>query len=260
MCYAKDLLALTSRVGIKKPAELAVESIETPQENWLVMLGQIYYIQKEWVLLTDVLVELIERFNKASYYTMLSSAYGESGEELKSLAVMQLAYTQGLLVREGQLRQLARMYLYHNIPHRAARVLQKGLDDEILEPDLVNLRLLADSWIAAREPENSFDSLDRAAALDDNGDLYMRLGQAYVQKQLWKDADEALGNALERDELKDRGAVHLLRGVARMNREMWKSATASFDAAEKFDDQQVSASQYKRYLQARKQQLEALRS
>ena len=244
----------------RKPAELAVESTETPEENWLRMLGQIYYVQKEYELMANVLEELIERFNKPDYYTQLSGAYAEAGQELKALAVLQLAYTQGLLTKESQIQHLARMELYHSIPYRAANILEKAFNDGLLEGDLDNYKLLADSWIAAREPEKSFQPLTSAAALSENGDLFMRLGQAYVQKQQWKDADEALGKALEYDELKDRGNVHLLRGVARMNLERWKAARASFRAAEKFDASKKSASQYVRYLEARKQQVEALRS
>ena len=77
---------------------------------------------------------------------------------------------------------------------------------------------------------------------------------------VWQEADEALGSALEHRELDDRGTAHLLRGLARMNREMWNEAIASFDAAAKFDDREESALQYKRYLQSRRRQLEALRS
>lgn len=244
----------------RKPAELAIEVSENPQENWLRMLGQIYYMQREYALMANVLEQLIERFNKSEYYKQLSGAYAEAGEEQKALAVLQLAYTQDLLGRDRELRHLAQLYLFHDIPYRAALVLEKGLDDGILEADLDNLKLLADAWIAAREPEKSYEPLGIAAGLAENGDLYMRLGQAYVQKQRWEDADEALGNALDHEDLDDRGNVHLLRGVARMNRESWKAARASFEAAARFDDSKKSAQQYKKYLEARKQQLEALRS
>lgn len=244
----------------RKPAELAIESSDTPDENWLRMLGQIYYVQKEYTLMAEVLEELIERFNKPDYYTQLSGAYAESGEELKALAVLQLAYKQDLLLRESQVQHLARMELYHSIPYRAAIILEKGLNDGILTDDLDNLKLLADSWIAAREPEKAFVPLSSAAGLADNGDLFMRLGQAYVQKQRWKDADKALGNALDHEELKDRGQVHLLRGVARMNLERWKAARTSFKAAAKFEESKTSAEQYVRYLEARRRQVEALRS
>ena len=244
----------------RKPAELAIETSENPAENWLRMLGQIYYSQKEFVLLADVLETLIERYNKPEYYTQLSGAYAESGEELKSLAVLQLAYMQDLLERESQINQLAQLYLYHQIPYRAALVMEKGLTDGLVEPDLNNLRLLADAWIAAREADKAFEPLSKAAALAEDGDLYMRLGQAYVQKQKWEEADAALGNALEHSELKDRGNVHLLRGVARMNREHWDGARASFAAAQKYDDTKKAAAQYKKYLEARKDQLERLRS
>jgi len=258
LCYLNQTPPNVQRA--RRPAELAIEVSPDPQENWLRMLGQIYYMEKEYALMADVLEQLIERFNKADYYKQLSGAYAEAGEEQKALAVLQLAYKQELLLRDRELRHLAQMYLFHDIPYRAALVIEKGLDDGILEPDLENLKLLADAWIAAREPEKSFEPLSIAAGLAEDGDLYMRLGQAYVQKQRWQEADEALGNALDHEELDDRGNVHLLRGVARMNREKWKAAKASFTAAAKFDDTKKSATQYKKYLEARKQQLEALRS
>ena len=258
LCYVN--LSPPNYERARKPAELAVESNDKPEENWLRMLGQIYYVQKEYALMADVLEELIERFNKPDYYTQLSGAYAEAGEELKALAVLQLAYTQNLLRKESQVQHLARMELYHSVPFRAATIVEKGLNDGVLTDDLDNLKLLADSWIAAREPEKAFEPLSAAAALSENGDLFMRLGQAYVQKQRWRDADQALGKALDFKELKDRGQVHLLRGVARMNLERWKSARSSFKAAEKFEESKKSASQYVRYLEARKQQVEALRS
>jgi tetratricopeptide (TPR) repeat protein len=258
LCYVN--LSPPNYERARKPAELAVESNDKPEENWLRMLGQIYYVQKEYALMADVLEELIERFNKPDYYTQLSGAYAEAGDELKALAVLQLAYTQDLLRKESQVQHLARMELYHSVPFRAATIVEKGLNDGILTGDLDNLKLLADSWIAAREPEKAFEPLSEAAALSENGDLFMRLGQAYVQKQRWQDADRALGKALDFKDLKDRGQVHLLRGVARMNLERWKSARSSFLAAEKFEESKKSASQYVRYLEARKQQVEALRS
>ena len=176
----------------RKPAELAVESTETPEENWLRMLGQIYYVQKEYALMANVLEELIERFNKPDYYTQLSGAYAEAGEELKALAVLQLAYTQGLLTKESQLQHLARMELYHSIPYRAAVILEKGLGEGILEGDLDNFKLLADSWIAAREPEKAFQPLTSAAGLAENGDLFMRLGR-------WQQIDLCWGAGTAQD-------------------------------------------------------------
>jgi tetratricopeptide (TPR) repeat protein len=244
----------------RTPAELAIKVSDSPQESWLRMLGQIYYMQKEYGRMATVLEVLIEHYNRPEYYSQLSGAYAEAGEELKALAVLQLAYQQGLLNDQRQIRHLARMYVYHDIPYRGAEVLEKGFADGILDEDVDTLKLLADAWIAAREPERSFEPLGRAAQLSGDPTLYMRLGQAYVQKQRWAEADEALGNALENKGLEDPGSVHLLRGLARMNRESWNAARASFEAATRFDDTRKSAEQYLKYLEARRQQLEALRS
>ena len=45
-----------------------------------------------------------------------------------------------------------------------------------------------------------------------------------------------------------------------MNNESWSGARRSFEAAMRFDDTRKTAEQYLKYLEARKQQVDALRS
>lgn len=244
----------------RRPAELAVDASDEPQENWLRLLGSIYYQLGEYALMADVLETLIERYNKAEYYKQLSGAYAESGQEKKAMAVMQLAYRMDLLTADRDLIQLARMYLYNEVPIHAASVLEKAIADGIVEPDLTVNQLLSDAYIAARESEKSFKPLDMAASQSEDGDLYVRLGQAYIGKQKWKEADRALGKGLAKGELKEPGNAHLLRGIARMNLYSWRGAVASFNAASRYEKYEKDANQYKRYLKQRKKQVEYLRS
>ena len=108
----------------QRPAEIAVNSTEEPQENWLRLLGQVYYTRGDYAKMAEVLEKLVVLYNKPEYYTQLSGAYAESGQEKKALAVLQLAYSGGLLKKEREVIQLARMYLYHEMPHRAGTVQQ----------------------------------------------------------------------------------------------------------------------------------------
>jgi len=242
----------------RKPAEIAIRSDE-PQESWLRLLAQIYYVLRDYPKLAETLETLITRWPKPEYYTQLSGAYAESGEELKSLAVLQLAYQQGLLVKPAQLKHLAQSYMFHEIPYQAGLVLQKGIEDGVLPRDKQTYELLGDAWLMAQESDRAFEPLEEAARLDDDGELYMRLAQAYVQAENWAEADRVLGLALEKG-LETPGTAHLLRGLARMYLHRWTAARSSFAAAERFEDQAHSAEQYKRYLEQLKQQSEALAS
>ena len=206
-----------------------------------------------------MLVELIEGYGKPEYYTQLSGAYSEANEDKKALAVMQLAYRVGILDTDKELLQLARMYLFHDIPIRAAEVIEKGLGTGVLEGDVDTMKLLSDAYIAAREPQRSFAPLALAARQSDDGDLYVRLGQAYIAAQMWQKADQALGRALAKGDLKDVANTHLLRGIARMNLQNWRAATASFNAAGQHEKLRDTADQYKRYLKQRQVQVRALR-
>ena len=243
----------------RRPAELAVASTPNPQESWLQLLAQIYYLTKDYENLAATVTRLIEGWPKPAYYKQLSGAYAEAGEDLKSLAVLQLAYQQGILTTDKEVRHLARTYLFHEIPYQAAQVLEKGLRDELLEPDMQTLMLLADAWQLSRDTKNALAPLDQAAEIAEDGDVYLRLGRSLISEEMWEEADSAFTSALEKG-IEDDGPAHLLQGLARMNLRRWTAARASFNAAARFESQEKYAESYKVFLKVRREQYEALRS
>ena len=240
-----------------RPAEIAVKVSKNPQEQWLRLLGQLYYMQGRYADLATTVEYLIVNWPKPEYYKMLSGAYAESGEELKSLAVLQLAYTQGMSKSESEIRHLAQSYLFHEIPYQAAQVLALGIERELVPETPKNLSLLGDAWLMAREPDNAFEPLEKAASKTGDAEAYAKLAQAYIGREKWEEADAALGNALQRG-IKDAGNHHLLQGLARMNLRRWSAAEASFAAASGYDNARSSAEAYKNFLKTRKEQWEAL--
>jgi hypothetical protein len=59
-----------------------------------------------------VLDLLVTRFPKRAYWVHLSLIYGASDDYPESPAVQQLAYSQGLLVEDPELRRLARARIH----------------------------------------------------------------------------------------------------------------------------------------------------
>jgi tetratricopeptide (TPR) repeat protein len=226
------------------PAETAVEIATTVQEPWLQLLVGLYYEAKQYEKAQEPLEALIMLNPRKAYWTQLSSLYAHLEQEPKSLAIMQLAYSQGFLETDRELRQLAQLYLYHSIPYRAAKVLEKGLADGIVEEDVDVFAMLANSLLLAREYEAALDPLEKAAAMSPQGDLYARLGQVLLDRERWGPAAEALSAALAKGGLSDPGTANLMLGMAFYYQERIAKARRYFSVALRDDDSRESASQW----------------
>ncbi len=225
-------------------AETAVRVAVNVREPWLQLLVGLYYETKRYEEAQEPLEALIMLSPRKTYWTQLSSLYAHLGKEPKSLAVMQLAYNQGFLEKDRELRQLSQLYLYREIPFRAAQVLEKGLADEIVAEDVDVYAMLANSLLLAREYDAALAPLRRAAELSDQGNLYARLGQVLLDRERWHDAAEALSAALERGDLVDEGGAELMLGMAHYYENRRVLARRHFAAALDSDNTRESAAKW----------------
>ena len=198
-------------------AKDAVELSEDPKEGWLQLLAALYIQKEDYENAAPVLEQLVLHYPKKAYWVQLSLIYGAREQYPRSLAVQQVAYDQGFLNEDKELRRLARSYLFANMPYQGAKVLEKGLEDGVIEGDAEAYEMLANSWIASREYTKSLPPLDRAAELSSDGNLYVRLGQVYLQGEDWQKAIDALEKGLDKGKLEHEGTALLLLGIAYYN-------------------------------------------
>jgi len=222
----------------------AIEVRPAPRESWIRLLAALYAQKEDYANAAPVLEELVLRFPKKQYWVQLSLIYGAHTNYRRSLSVQQVAYAQGFLTEDKELRRLARSYLYHELPYPAAQVLEKGLEDGPIAPDSEAFELLANSWIAAREYERSLDPLRSAAKLSEDGNLYVRLGQVHMQREAWGEASALLEKAVEKGGLKDPGNAELLLGIAYYNRAQLARARSSFLRARQHDSTRSAANRW----------------
>jgi tetratricopeptide (TPR) repeat protein len=232
-----------------EPARTAIDMTDSPKQGWLQLLLALYMEQKQYKKAVPLLEDLVTRFPKKSYWIQLAAVYSELGRDMDSLAAQQLAYAQGLLTTDRELTRLAQLFLFNDLPFSAAVVMQKGLADGTIENDSDNWRLLGDSWLAAREYEKALEPLHNAAELSDDGDLYVRLGQVYVQREEWGKAIETLGQALGKGSLKDVGNAHLLIGIANYNQKKIGAARTSFAKARDSEKTKDSANRWLKHIE-----------
>ena len=93
----------------------------------------------------------------------------------------------------------------------------------------------------AREYSRAIEPLRLAAELDEAGDLYVRLGQVYLERESWKEANAAFDVAFEKGTLKDPGKANLLQGIALYHQDRHRLARKHFAAALAEESSRTSA-------------------
>jgi tetratricopeptide (TPR) repeat protein len=157
---------------------------------------------------------------------------------------MEEAYEEGYLDEHRELVNLARLYLHNDIPYEAAKVLQKGMESGFVEQNAESWKLLADSFLQARERESAVAPLARAAELSEDGGLYVRLAQLEIDTERWGEARSALEAALAKGGLADTGNVYLLLGVANLREGRNAEARRAFTAAQKYEKTKGAAAEW----------------
>ncbi|MDH3518944.1 MAG: tetratricopeptide repeat protein [Myxococcales bacterium] len=235
------------------PAAKAVEIATKPQERWLQLLLALYMESKDYKSSLPVLEQLVSLYPNKSYWIQLSAIYGELGMDQQSLAAQQLAYLQGLLDKDKELRRLAELYLYYELPYRAVKVLEKGFEEGKIEEDKKSLELYANALLAAREYETALEPLERAASLAEDGNLYVRLGQVYVTQEEWQKAQDAFEHALEKGELRNACSSQLLLGITIYNQGKRGPAREWFQRAGRDEACETASQQWIQHLDRERQ-------
>jgi tetratricopeptide (TPR) repeat protein len=232
-----------------EPASKAVELSEQPRESWLQLLVVVYSQLRDYPNVADALERLIAVApGKQQYWVQLAAVQKHLEREAKALATMQLAYRADSLREDKEVRQLARLLFLRQQPYECAQVIEMGIASGVVKSDAESYRLISNCYIAARDNEKALEPLAKAGELATDGDMYMLLGQMYLQRERFDPAVKALEKALAKSKPEQRGSVHLLIGVAQLGSERFAEAERSFRVAE--DDAKVrrAAESYLRFL------------
>jgi tetratricopeptide (TPR) repeat protein len=235
-----------------KPIKMAVDMYRSqgqiPKENWLLLLRVIYFEQKDYESMIDVVKELVRYYPKDTYILTLAGIYSELGDTKKQLALTEVLYEKQLLTSSSHITNLANLYLLHGLPYKAAVVLEKEMGEEIVDSNERNLRLLSQAWYQAREDEKAIPPLERAAKLSDDGSLYVRLAQAHINLENWKEAAEAVQKGIRLGGLKRSDTANIMLGMALFNQKRLEQARRAFEAASRDDRSKRAATQWIAYV------------
>ena len=235
-----------------EPAAKALELSDKPKESWLTLDGVINTQLEDYPKVEKTLEQLVEIApSKSQYWMQLAAVQQHVGHEEKALATMQLAYQAGILKGDKELRQLASLLLLGQQPFECARVIENALASHVVKADVDAYRLMANCLIAARESEKALEPLAKGGELAPDGDMYLLLGQLYLQRDRFELAIEAIEKGLQKAKPAQAGSAHLLLGIAQLGNEKFGEAERSFKIAAGDSKVSRAAESYLKFLEAK---------
>ncbi|MBT8048766.1 MAG: tetratricopeptide repeat protein [Xanthomonadales bacterium] len=237
--------------GVLTAIDKAISMDEDPQESWYQLKLAAHYELEQYPQAAETLEVMIARWpDTKMYWTQLSQIYYRLKRNERSLAVMALAYRKSLLDKQSDLVYLSSLYSGLDVPFKAAEVLQKGIRDGIVESDKYHWTIVAESWYAAEELEQSLVAFEQAGRAAADGAIDLRRGFILIDMERWQAALDALDRALEKGGLDERktGESYLLRGMAQFNLGNYDSASADWGRAGRYEKTRDAAQQWMNHL------------
>lgn len=223
---------------------------QPPRENWYLLQRMASYASGDLKATAKALGVLAERWPRKEYFVQLAGILGELGEAGRQLAALEIAYRGGWLDGERELLNLAYLYLGNETPIRAARVLERGLEDGRIAPGARNLELLGAALRQARENRRAIEVLERAAREGGDAELWVRVAGLQLEENADEQAVAAARRALELGGGRRPDSTRIVLGMALYNLGRHAEARAAFAEAARDERSRQSAEQWLRFLDA----------
>lgn len=252
--YAQNLYQVNRYKDMIKPIETAMEVAkkrDTPvKEDWYVLLNFAYFQQEDYKKVRDIQKILLVNWPKKRYWFSLAGAYTELGEDNNLYAAYDAAQTQGMLEREAELVTMAQLHMQFEVPYKAAILLQTEMEKGRVPRNAKNYRLLSQAWSLAQEDEKSIPALKEAARLSDEGELDLRLGNAYLNLGRYDECVSAVQAGLKKGGIKSPDNAQISLGMCLYNQQKYQAAINSFSEARKTQRSAKIANQWINVIQS----------
>lgn len=206
-------------------------AIGPTKEQWWLLLRAAYFELEEMDKVKEVLERLVVEWSKKEYWTQLSAFYGQDRQEESQMAAYQTAYHEGFLEKSSEFVQMAQLYLSVEVPYEAAKLLQKAMDEDLLDKEVKNWKLLSQSWFLAQYDDNAIIALREAAKLSDDGELDIRLARSLSNIADFKGCVDSAKVAINKGDLKRLDDSYITLGMCQFEVAMYEDSKASFASA-----------------------------
>ena len=220
-------------------------------------------LNEEWLQYEFALAVKLEKFDEAinvgqflvfvnpekkSYWKQLSGVYYGSESEELSLAGLELAYENDVLDKEKDYIDLARYFMYKELPIKAIDVLNDGINIKKVKQNRKNYEFLADAYFLAKDRVKGIDALIKAEALEKDADLSYKIARFAFENEDWSKAITYFSQAKKQGYEKYPGRLELLLGISYFEISNYEEALASLNESLEFDSSNSAAEGWISYI------------
>jgi tetratricopeptide (TPR) repeat protein len=213
---------------IERGIELSQQRGTEVKEQWWALLNFLYYELENWPKVLEILEIMVRDFPKREYWMRLAGIHGQEGNDRRSLWTYEAADVGGFLEQQGDFTNYAGLLMQAEVPFRAARVLERGFERGVIEKTDMTLQSLGQAWQLAQETQKAIPVFLEAARLSDEGRIYERLAQLYLDNDQFDRCVEAADNALRKGGLRQPQSMHIVKGMCLYNQDNLTAARDAF--------------------------------
>ena len=151
---------------------------------------------------------------KKSYWKQLSGVYYGSESEELSLAGLELAYENEVLDKEKDYIDLARYFMYKELPIKAVGVLNDGISLGKVKKTRKNYEFLADAYFLSKEKIQGIDALVVAESIESDANLSYKIARFSFENEDWLKSINYFKQAKKQGYEKYPGRLELLLGIS----------------------------------------------
>ena len=234
---AQNLYQVNRYPDMIEPIETAISEAQRRElevkEDWYVLLNFAYFQQEDYAKVRDIQKILLVNWPKKRYWFSLAGAYTELGEEQNLIAAYDAAYTQGMFEKESEYVTMAQLYMQHEVPYNASKVMQEYMDAGVIAKEAKNYRLLSQALTLAAEDEASIPALQEAARLSSEGELNLRLGNAHLNLGQYSECVVAIREGVRKGGIRSPDNAQISLGMCLYNLKEYQDSITAFREAGK---------------------------
>jgi tetratricopeptide (TPR) repeat protein len=151
--------------------------------------------------------------SKDSYWKQLSGVYYGGDNEDSSLAGLELAYEKGVLTKEQDFINLVKYFLYKDLPIKAVKVMNDGLNNLFIEDSKKNLDLLSDAYFLAKDRSSGVEVLKRSLEIETDPKTSYKIARFAFESEDWNTAIKFFKRAKSENWDEVPGRIDLLLGI-----------------------------------------------
>ena len=181
------------------PADKAIAAFGDKQnQNPYILKVQSYYERKKYPEAIKVLETVLQLFpENKQWWQQLGMFYLLTEDNDRALSTLDLAYKQGFLEKESEIKTLASLFAMNQTSYKAAKLLEKHISTGLIARDDKNLGSLANYWHAAQHIDKAAKYYGELAKLTNSAKHYRKQGMLLKQDEQFAASVKALKKALE---------------------------------------------------------------